>query len=182
MALCVLAVLLSGPGPLLFRQTRIGRDGREFTCLKFRTMVNDADKVIAEILQRSATAQAQWMAVQKLTCDPRITPIGGFMRRYCLDELPQLFNVLKGDMSIVGPRPIVAAEISRYGLNFGDYCSVRPGLTGLWQVSGSHSLSYAERVQLDTQYAQSKSLRLDVLILWRTVPIVLRGQNECNKR
>ena len=100
------------------------------------------------------------------------------MRRYCLDELPQLFNVLGGQMSIVGPRPIVAAEIERYGANFPMYCSVKPGLTGLWQVSGRHTLSYAERVELDVAYVRSRSLSLDLLILWKTAPVVLCGQNE----
>lgn len=177
MTLCALAVLCSGPGPLFFRQTRIGRDGRSFTCLKFRTMVDRADAAIAEILRKSARSEAEWQALQKLTHDPRVTPVGRVLRRYCLDELPQLFNVLAGDMSVVGPRPIVAAEVSRYGPNFADYCSVRPGLTGLWQVSGRHALSYAQRVELDTQYARSKSVRLDLLILARTVPIVFLGEN-----
>jgi len=107
-----------------------------------------------------------------------VTHVGRFMRRYCLDELPQLFNILAGQMSVVGPRPIVAAEIDRYGAQFADYCAVRPGLTGLWQISGRHALSYEERVRLDSEYARTKSVATDIAILWRTVPIVLAGLNE----
>lgn len=177
MAVCALAIFLSGPGPLIFRQARIGRNGKEFLCLKFRTMVCDADAAIEKLLQKDATALEQWRTVQKLYPDPRVTQVGRFMRRYCLDELPQLFNVLAGDMSMVGPRPIVANEIEKYGPNFADYCSVRPGLTGLWQISGRHALPYEERVRLDTNYARTKSSRGDLLILWRTVPIVLVGDN-----
>jgi exopolysaccharide production protein ExoY len=178
MVACSLLVLVSSPGPLLFRQSRIGRGGREFTCLKFRTMVCDADRVIEQILQADGAAQSQWSSVQKIHCDPRVTSVGRLLRRYCLDELPQLFNVLAGDMSVVGPRPIVTSEIVRYGESFGDYCSVKPGLTGLWQVSGRHSLPYDERVRLDCEYARSKSVAVDLLILWRTVPIVMFGLNE----
>lgn len=177
MGVCALAVALSGPGPLLFRQKRVGRFGREFTCLKFRTMVPNAEVVIERILESSIDAEANWNAAQKLRSDPRVTGVGRFLRRYCLDELPQLFNVLAGDMSIVGPRPIVAGEVGRYGANFADYCAVKPGLTGLWQVSGGHAVSYDERVRLDTAYVRSKSVRSDLAILWRTVPVVLMGQN-----
>jgi undecaprenyl-phosphate galactose phosphotransferase len=177
LAACAVAVALSGPGPLLFRQTRIGRDGREFTCLKFRTMIPDAHLVIDSILQMDAAAREQWEAVQKLRSDPRVTLVGRHMRRFCLDELPQLFNVLAGQMSVVGPRPIVAAEVERYGPYFADYCLVRPGLTGPWQISGRHSLSYDQRVRLDSQYARSKSVKRDLAILWKTVPVVLFGLN-----
>lgn len=178
MAVCALAVLLSDPGPVLFRQSRIGRDGQKFNCLKFRTMVLDGDAVFQRYLQTNKKAQAEWLAVQKLQHDPRVTAIGRFLRRYCLDELPQLINVLRGDMSIVGPRPIVADEISRYGARFFDYCSVKPGLTGLWQVSGRHKLTYEQRVQLDAQYARTKCTSTDLAILWRTVGVVLLGLNQ----
>ena len=130
------------------------------------------------ILLESSQNRKQWVSLFKLPEDPRVTTLGRFMRRHSLDELPQLFNVFRGDMSVVGPRPIVADEIHRYGEHFVHYCSVNPGLTGLWQVSGRHAVSYDERVGLDAQYAQAKSLRLDLLILWRTVPVVLLGQNE----
>lgn len=178
MAVCAVVVRLSGPGPVLFRQTRIGRNGLPFTCFKFRTMIACAEVAMERVLSESEESREEWAASQKLHCDPRITGVGLFMRRYSLDELPQLFNVLRGDMSIVGPRPIVADEVHKYGAYFSDYCSVNPGLTGLWQVSGLHALSYSERVRLDAEYAASKSLRLDLRILWKTIPIVVLGQNE----
>lgn len=178
MGACALAVGLGGGGAVLFRHTRVGRDGREFQCLKFRTMVRDSDAVFQQILKSDRKAREEWLAVQKLRNDPRVTFCGRFLRRYCLDELPQLFNVLAGDMSVVGPRPIVASEISRYGAGFCDYCSVKPGLTGLWQVSGRHRLPYEERVRLDCEYARIKSVSADLLILWRTVPVVLLGLNQ----
>ena len=178
MGMCAIGIALSSRGPVFFRQLRIGRNGREFHCLKFRTMFTNADALFQEALANNSEARDHWAAVQKLKHDPRVTPIGRFLRRYCLDELPQLFNVLAGEMSIVGPRPIVAAEITRYGPCFLDYCSVKPGLTGLWQVSGRHQLSYDERVRLDSQYVLTKSATTDLLILWRTVPIVLFGMNE----
>lgn len=178
MGVCALLVLFSGPGPLLYRQQRVGLGGQEFTCLKFRTMICDADGAIEQLLRNNLDARAQWIAVQKLKDDPRVTYFGRFLRRYFLDELPQILNVLAGDMSIVGPRPIVPSEIERYGSKFADYCSVKPGLTGLWQVSGRHALSYEERVQLDSDYARSKSVGTDLRILWRTVPVVMLGLSE----
>ena len=177
MLFCTLAVRLSGPGPVIFSQKRIGQFGEEFSCLKFRTMVQNAELAMPAVLEASAAAGFEWSATQKLTNDPRVTPVGRFLRRYCLDELPQILNVLAGQMSIVGPRPIVAAEVVRYGPYFHDYCSVRPGLTGLWQVSGKHLLPYQERVRLDAAYANSKSVRMDLVILCRTVPFVLAGKN-----
>lgn len=178
MIFCFFAVRSSGPGPILFRQNRIGRNGQEFRCLKFRTMSCDSEDVINRLLESDEKAREQWASVQKLERDPRITRVGYFLRRYSLDELPQLFNVLMGDMSVVGPRPIVSAEIPRFRSRFADYCSVKPGLTGLWQVSGRHKLTYHERVRLDAEYARSKSLRTDVRLLWKTVPIVFFGLNE----
>lgn len=178
MALCALAIRLSGPGPVVFRHSRIGRGGGEFICFKFRTMVDGAERSINSILIGNSHDREEWASRHKLRKDPRVTILGRFMRRHSIDELPQLFNVLRGEMSIVGPRPIVADEIHKYGDRFADYCSVNPGLTGLWQVSGRHALSYDQRVSLDAEYANAKSLRLDLLILWRTVPVVLFGQNE----
>ena len=178
MAICALIVRISGAGPVFFRHARIGRDGREFQCLKFRTMVQNADAVFEEFLKSNTDALHEWLTAQKLQKDPRVTFCGHVLRRYCLDELPQLFNVMAGDMSIVGPRPIVTGEVSRYGAEFIDYCSVKPGLTGPWQVSGRHRLPYEQRVQLDSEYAQSKSVAGDVVILWRTVPVVLLGLNQ----
>lgn len=178
MFLCALAISLTSRGPVIFRQPRIGQQGREFTCFKFRTMAQSAAPELESLLAEGSPFRDEWAAIYKLRADPRVTGIGRFMRRYSLDELPQLFNVFKGDMSIVGPRPIVADEIHRYGEHFDDYCSVKPGITGLWQVSGRHALSYDERVRLDSEYANNKSVRLDLLILWRTIPVVLSGQNE----
>jgi len=178
MIACAVAVRCSGSGPVLFRQTRIGRGGRQFECLKFRTMGERADLAIRELVTNSPETFAEWAANQKLMRDPRATPVGAVLRRYCLDELPQLFNVLAGDMSIVGPRPIVDDEVQRYGALFDAYCSVRPGLTGLWQVSGRHSLPYRERVMLDARYARTKSVRLDLLIIVKTIPVILFGQNQ----
>lgn len=178
MLFCALAITLSSRGPVIYRQVRIGREGRPFTCFKFRTMVQSAEPAIESLLVEGSAFQEEWDAIYKLRADPRVTALGGFMRRYSLDELPQLFNVFRGDMSIVGPRPIVADEIHRYGDNFADYCSVNPGITGLWQVSGRHALTYDERVRLDSEYANNKTLSLDLLILWRTIPVVFFGQNE----
>lgn len=172
MGLIAWAVRLDG-GPALFAHRRLGRFGTTFDCLKFRTMVPDADAVLSETLARDARAAAEWAATHKLRDDPRVTRLGRLLRRTSLDELPQLVNVLRLEMSLVGPRPIVAAEISRYGTDFAYYCAVRPGLTGLWQVSGRNNTPYAEKVQLDARYVRSWTLWRDVLIMLRTVPAVV---------
>jgi lipopolysaccharide/colanic/teichoic acid biosynthesis glycosyltransferase len=174
--LVAIVMQLTSPGPLLFVQQRVGRGGVMFPCLKIRTMHVNAGEMLARLLETDPAARAEWAKDFKLRADPRITPTGGLLRKSSLDELPQLFNVLVGHMSIVGPRPIVPAEIERYGAHFADYCSVRPGLTGLWQVSGRNDISYTERVQLDRRYAASKSLPLDVTIILRTVPAMLRAR------
>jgi exopolysaccharide production protein ExoY len=160
-------------GPPIFVQPRIGRNGKTFRCLKFRSMAVDADVQLRRLLESDPAARREWEATQKLRCDPRITAIGGFLRKSSLDELPQLINVLRGEMSIVGPRPIIAAEVARYGRSFQHYCRVRPGITGLWQVSGRNDVSYRRRVALDRLYARSKCLSVDADILIRTIPAVL---------
>lgn len=160
-------------GPALFRHQRIGANGRIFPCMKFRTMRTDADAALAEILARDPSAAAEWSATQKLRDDPRITPIGQVLRRTSLDELPQLFNVLRGEMSLVGPRPIVASEVRFYGKHIADYYEARPGITGLWQVSGRSDTSYPRRVQLDVWYVRNWMLWHDIAILLKTVPVVL---------
>ena len=160
-------------GPALFGHVRVGRMGRLFCCWKFRSMVVDADERLAEHLANDPEARAQWEASHKLRRDPRLTRLGGFLRASSLDELPQLWNVLVGEMSIVGPRPIVIAEIDRYKSSFAAYCACRPGITGLWQVSGRSDLSYDERVAFDTNYSESRSLLLDIQIMLLTVPAVL---------
>ncbi len=176
MLLVALAVWLTSPGPVLFAQRRIGRHGQAFFCLKFRTMTVDADAQLRALLDSDAAARAEWQRTQKLRLDPRVSPIGRFLRRTSLDELPQLFNVLAGSMSLVGPRPIVEAEIARYGRHFAVYCQVRPGLTGLWQVQRDGSTSYRRRVAFDVAFARARSPRLYLLIIARTVPAVLTGR------
>lgn len=174
--LLIAAVALTSPGPMLFVQRRVGRQGILFPCLKIRTMRTDATAILARLLEENAAAREEWSRDFKLRVDPRITPVGDILRKLSLDELPQLVNVLVGHMSIVGPRPIVPGEIERYGIYFPDYCSVRPGLTGLWQVSGRNDVSYKERVALDSHYASRKSVPLDVLIMVRTIPAVIRAR------
>ncbi len=157
-----------------FGHTRIGRGGREFLAWKFRTMIPNADVKLHELLGRNPEAQAEWEATHKLKNDPRITWLGKILRRYSIDELPQLWNVLKGEMSLVGPRPIVAAEVCHYGNHFDPYTWVRPGITGLWQISGRNDTTYEERVSLDEYYVRNWSIWLDIYILARTFAIVLQ--------
>jgi len=174
-----LAIKLLDPGPLLFAHKRLGQGGRPFHCLKFRSMTVDADVRLARLLESDPEARAEWTETHKLRNDPRITPLGRLLRRSCLDELPQLVNVLRGEMSLVGPRPITAAEASRYGRHFPVYCSLKPGITGLWQVKRQDQTSYRRRVAFDLAYARSRSLLLNIAILLLTVPSVLRGQGAC---
>jgi Undecaprenyl-phosphate galactose phosphotransferase WbaP len=172
MALIALAIRRDG-GPVFYAQRRIGLGGRHFGCLKFRTMVVNGDEVLRRHLQNDPRAAAEWANSQKLRKDPRVTGIGRLLRLTSLDELPQLFNVLRGDMSLVGPRPIVDKEIPRYRDDFAWYCAVRPGLTGLWQVSGRSDTSYARKVHLDSWYVRNWSLWDDIVILAKTIPAVL---------
>lgn len=185
--LCVLAMVFLAPlflisallvwredgGPIFYRQERIGRGARKFACLKFRTMAVDAEARLQKLLEADPQARVEWNRSRKLKNDPRITRIGGFLRSSSLDELPQLINIIRGDMSLVGPRPIVAEEVARYGIHFRHYCAVRPGLTGLWQVSGRSDVSYRERVVMDVAYVRAKCLTLDLKILFATVPAVM---------
>ena len=173
-----IAVKLSDGGPVLFSHRRIGRDGRVFGCLKFRSMVVDAEARLNALLATDEAARREWALDHKLRNDPRVTAFGNFLRRSSLDELPQLINVLRGEMSIVGPRPIVQGEVSRYGRRFASYCAVRPGITGLWQVSGRNDVSYRRRVACDVVYARRRSLGRDVFIILWTVPAVLKGQGS----
>jgi len=173
--LIVLIIRLDG-GPALYAHKRIGAGGRTFKCLKFRTMVPDSERVLAEVLAKDSAMAAQWLATRKLTNDPRVTRVGRFLRNSSLDELPQLINVLRLEMSLVGPRPIVESEIPLYGEGFTQYCAVRPGMTGLWQVSGRSDISYEKRVQLDTWYVDNWSFGHDMIVLLRTIPAVLGGE------
>lgn len=173
--LLLLAVLvkLSSPGPVFYVQRRIGRGYKGFGCIKFRTMRKDADRILKTLLEQSPELKAEFKKDFKLKADPRITPIGGFLRRSSLDELPQFINVLKGQMSVVGPRPIVWDELERYGRQMDEVLAVRPGLTGLWQVSGRNNLSYDARVRLDVSYARRRTVLLDLAIILRTVGVIL---------
>ncbi|MGU3537485.1 sugar transferase [Methylobacterium sp. A54F] len=172
----VLMALLraTSAGPVFFAQTRIGFDGRTFRCLKFRTMVVDGDAVLQRHLRANPAAAREWEETRKLRNDPRITPVGRFLRLTSLDELPQLINIIRGEMSLVGPRPIVADELDRYGLFRNCYLRGRPGLTGLWQVSGRSCVGYGMRVELDRTYVAQWSPWVDLKILCMTVPAVLR--------
>jgi undecaprenyl-phosphate galactose phosphotransferase len=160
-------------GPILFGHRRIGQNGKQFTCYKFRTMVPNAEQVLEQLFEREPDLRVEWLLDHKLRNDPRVTSIGKFLRQTSLDELPQLWNVLKGEMSLVGPRPIVRDEIFRYGRAIRHYLALKPGVTGLWQVSGRNDTGYQRRVALDRAYAMRSSLRLDISILCRTILIVL---------
>jgi Undecaprenyl-phosphate galactose phosphotransferase WbaP len=175
--LCSIAVCIKARsrGPVFYRQWRIGRGGKRFRAWKFRTMRADADQVLDAYLESDSELRAEWERTHKLRSDPRVTRLGRFLRRMSLDELPQLFNVIAGDMSLVGPRPIVDAEIQLYGDNFDLYKRVPGGMTGLWQVSGRSDTTYAERVALDTFYIMNWSVWLDVCIIVRTCGVVIRS-------
>ncbi|MER2265750.1 sugar transferase [Methylobacterium oxalidis] len=159
-------------GPALYRHRRLGRGQTSFDCFKFRTMCMNSQEALQDYLNSNPAALAEWNETQKLRNDPRITPIGAILRKTSLDELPQLINILRGEMSVVGPRPIVEAEIEKYGPDAASYFAVRPGLTGAWQVSGRSDTSYAERVRLDRLYVESQSFRKDMVIILRTIPAV----------
>jgi Undecaprenyl-phosphate galactose phosphotransferase WbaP len=176
--LLLLAILikLDSRGPIFYSQTRIGKAGKSFQAIKFRTMAVNADQLLEHYLQRQPELRTLWQQDHKLKKDPRLTRVGGWLRRTSLDELPQLWNVLKGEMSLVGPRPIIAEEISRYGDKYPLYTRVKPGLTGLWQVSGRNNISYAERVNLDAYYVRNWSVWLDAYILLRTPWVVLTAE------
>ncbi|XBQ16848.1 MAG: exopolysaccharide biosynthesis polyprenyl glycosylphosphotransferase [Oceanicaulis sp.] len=172
----VIALLIRRDGgPALFSQTRVGRAGSTFACLKFRTMSVDAEDRLAALLDADPARKAEWETYQKLSDDPRITPVGRFLRKTSLDELPQLINVLRGEMSLVGPRPMLPEQRGAYGVSLEAYARLRPGLTGLWQVNGRHETSFAERARLDDWYARNWSLWRDGVIVLRTVREVLRG-------
>ncbi|MGY2046798.1 sugar transferase [Methylobacterium sp. JK268] len=176
MIMVALAILALEGRPILIRHRRIGRHGVPFPCFKFRTMVVNADEVLARHLATHPEAMLEWQEARKLRDDPRVTPLGKVLRETSLDELPQLVNILRGEMSLVGPRPIVAEEIARYGAAFADYKAVRPGLTGLWQCSGRNDVSYEHRVQLDRTYVRTASLGQDLQIVLRTIPAVIRSR------
>jgi undecaprenyl-phosphate galactose phosphotransferase len=170
----LLAVLVrcSSSGPIFYREFRVGRNGKPFQIWKFRTMYTGVERQRA--LEKAQYTELDIRSFHKRDVDPRVTPVGRILRRWSLDELPQLINVLRGEMSMIGPRPIVAAESKLYGEDFPYYCAVRPGLSGLWQVSGRSNLSYSERVKLDRSYVHNWSLTMDLEILLKTIPTVLK--------
>jgi undecaprenyl-phosphate galactose phosphotransferase len=170
----VLAALVKRDGgPAFFGHTRIGQNGQPFKCYKFRSMVVNSQEVLAELLASSSDARAEWERDFKLKDDPRVSRIGDILRKTSLDELPQLWNVIKGEMSLVGPRPVVKAELERYGEDVSYYLEAKPGVTGLWQVSGRNDVDYETRVYLDAWYVKNWSLWTDISILFKTVGVVL---------
>ncbi len=177
--LLYLLVKLSSPGPVFYGQHRIGRNGEYFKAWKFRSMVTNADVVLEQHLERNPELRTEWELTHKLANDPRVLPVGNLLRKTSLDELPQLWNVIRGDMSLVGPRPIVDAEVPRYGNIFAYYKMVRPGVTGMWQISGRSNTTYAERVRYDEYFVRNWSIWLDLYILFRTVKTVLLREGAC---
>lgn len=169
-----LCVRLTSAGPVIYRQTRIGRGGKHFAMFKFRTMYQDSEKLLLERLEQCEESAEQWKTFQKLEHDPRVTPIGAFLRKSSLDEIPQLFNVLFGTMSAVSQRPLQPEQKDMYGAaSFAHYVRSRPGITGLWQVSGRNRLPFERRAELDTEYSQRWSLAYDIKLLFKTIPVVL---------
>ncbi|MEZ5687530.1 MAG: sugar transferase [Caenibius sp.] len=174
--LVAIAIKLTCGGPILFKQTRVGRFGKEFACIKFRTMLIDSDERLRKLLDENPAARQEWLSSHKLENDPRITWLGTFLRFSSIDELPQLWNVLRGDMSLVGPRPVVAEELEKYGRYGRYYKHVLPGLTGLWQVSGRSTTTYRRRIALDVTYVKNRSSLLDLRILLATIPEILMAR------
>lgn len=172
--LIAVAIRFFSKGKVVYAHERIGRGGKSFRCLKFRTMYADADQRLIDILANNPEMRKEWEQNHKLKNDPRVTPIGKFLRKTSLDEFPQFFNVLRGDLSVVGPRPVVRSEIQKHiGAKASTILSVRPGITGLWQVSGRSDTSYTTRIQLDEKYIQEQSFLLDLKLICKTVPCML---------
>ncbi|WP_062228079.1 sugar transferase [Aureimonas frigidaquae] len=171
-------VKLSDGGSIFYGHRRIGRGGATFHCLKFRTMVENGDEVLQRHLASDPAAAEEWKATRKLQNDPRVTAVGQVLRKLSLDELPQIINIIRGEMSVVGPRPVVAAELDLYGSAASHYLRSRPGLTGLWQVSGRNDVSYEARVAFDKQYVENWSLATDLAIIIKTVPAVVASRGS----
>lgn len=176
LALVALWIYIDSPGPVIFSHTRIGKDGKAFPCYKFRTMCVDSQETLEALLASDIAVRTEWNRDFKLKNDPRITRSGAFLRKTSLDELPQIFNVLMGEMSLVGPRPIIAEELERYGEHKAEYLSVKPGITGLWQVSGRNDIGYDERVRLDSWYVNNWSMWGDIVILFKTFAVVINNK------
>lgn len=172
--LIAIIIKLSSPGKIFYRHQRVGRGGKKFYCLKFRTMYKDADEKLIEILKNDHEKKLEWEQTHKLKIDPRITPIGKFLRKTSLDELPQFWNVIKGDLSVVGPRPVVQEELTKFfGEKAEKILSVRPGITGMWQVSGRNDISYKKRIKLDEIYIDHRTMLLDIKLIAKTIPLVI---------
>lgn len=176
LGILALLVRLDSSGAAIYRQERIGRNGAPFTLYKFRTMIPNADQALRDYLARDEDLAREWAENQKLRDDPRLTRAGRFLRKTSLDELPQIFNVLAGSMTLVGPRPIVASEMVKYGRYLEEYCLVKPGLTGLWQTSGRNDTTYSQRVAYDHYYINNWSIGLDLWILAKTIPVAISGR------
>jgi len=176
----VLALLIafSSEGPIFYLQERVGKNYRVFNCIKFRTMVTNADEILAQMMETCPEMRDEFNSTFKLKHDPRITKVGHFLRITSLDEFPQFWNVLKGDMSVVGPRPLVVKELQKYGSHIDQVLTIRPGITGLWQVSGRNDIPYPKRVQIDLHYVRSRSFLLDLWIILKTVNIVIIPKNN----
>jgi|ThiBiot_300_plan_2_1041538.scaffolds.fasta_scaffold29596_1 exopolysaccharide production protein ExoY len=174
LAIIAVAVKLTMGGPVIYRHQRVGFGGKLFDCLKFRTMTSDGDIILQRYIQQNPAAAEEWRTSRKLAKDPRVTRFGCFLRKTSLDELPQFLNIVRGEMSCVGPRPVVVAEMGLYGEYVPAYLSARPGVTGLWQISGRSRLSYQERVKLDAEYVRGWTFGRDVAILMRTLPAVMK--------
>ncbi|MEC7839531.1 MAG: sugar transferase [Chlamydiota bacterium] len=172
-----LLIKLFSKGPIFYSHERIGRGGDRFKCYKFRTMYPDAEIRLKEILQSNPDMKREWELTRKLQKDPRVIPIGNILRKTSLDELPQFWNVLKGDLSVVGPRPVVEDEMEKhFGLKAGKILSIRPGITGIWQVSGRNDTSYNKRVMLDEKYVDQRSMMLDLKLIAKTIPSMITSK------
>lgn len=169
----ILLIAVSSPGPIFYVQERVGKNRKRFGCIKFRTMVHNADEALVEIMRTSPRMRQEYQASFKLRRDPRITWIGRFLRVTSLDEFPQFLNVLKGDMSVVGPRPVVVEELAKYGKYTDLVLSIRPGITGLWQVSGRNNIPYPRRAQIDVYYVNVRSFWMDLWIIIKTIGVVI---------
>ena len=174
----MILVALNSKGPIFYVQKRVGKNHQPFDCIKFRTMVNDADAVLATMMEGSDTMRQEFQESFKLKQDPRITKVGRFLRLTSLDEFPQFWNVLKGEMSVVGPRPLVPEELPKYGRKINTVLQIKPGITGLWQVSGRNDIPYPKRVQIDVYYANSHNWLLDLWIIYKTIGVILFPRNN----
>lgn len=173
-----LLIALSSQGPIFYVQERIGQNYKPFNCIKFRTMVSNADEMLVQMMETSPQLRQEFESSFKLKKDPRITKIGRFLRITSLDEFPQFWNVLKGDMSVVGPRPLVAEELPKYGNHIDQVLTIKPGITGLWQVSGRNDIPYPRRVQIDLHYVKSRTFWLDLWIILKTIDVVVMPKNN----